>query len=123
MYLGHVLIDNRHGPAVDATLTEANGRAERKAALEMAKLMRLEEPIPVENIEAYRLIAEETSMPICAGKNIYLAYGFRRLLEIGGVDIIMPDLQKTGGLGEGQASPISQICTTFRLRRTWWRRT
>jgi hypothetical protein len=35
-YLGHVLIDNRHGLAVDATLTEANGRAEREAALEMS---------------------------------------------------------------------------------------
>ena len=35
-YLGHVVIDNRHGLAVDATLTEANGRAEREAALEMA---------------------------------------------------------------------------------------
>ena len=29
-------------------------------------------------------------------------HGFRRLLETGGVDIIMPDLQKAGGLGEGQ---------------------
>lgn len=35
-YLGHVVIDNRHGLAVDAILTEANGRGEREAALEMA---------------------------------------------------------------------------------------
>jgi transposase len=35
-YLGHVLIDNRHGLAVDATLTQAHGRAEREAALAMA---------------------------------------------------------------------------------------
>ena len=35
-YLGHVVIDNRYGLAVDATLTEANGRAEREAALKMA---------------------------------------------------------------------------------------
>lgn len=35
-YLGHVLIDNRHGLAVDTELTEANGRAEREAALVMA---------------------------------------------------------------------------------------
>ena len=35
-YLGHVVIDNRHGLAVDATLTESNGRAEREAALRMA---------------------------------------------------------------------------------------
>ncbi len=63
-------------------------------AMEPLKLMWLEEPVPAENVEAYRLIAQETSTPICAGENIYLAHGFRRLLEIGGADIIMPDLQK-----------------------------
>ena len=52
--------------------------------------------------DAYRLIAQETSTPICAGENLYLAHGFRRLLEMGAVDIVMPDLQKAGGLGEGQ---------------------
>ncbi|MEO8315412.1 MAG: enolase C-terminal domain-like protein, partial [Pseudomonadota bacterium] len=35
------------------------------------------------------------------GENLYLGHGFRRALEIGAVDIIMPDLQKVGGLGEG----------------------
>ena len=40
--------------------------------------------------------------PICAGENVYMAHGFRRMLEMGAVDIIMPDLQKAGGLGEGQ---------------------
>ena len=35
-YLGHVMMDNRHGLAVDTALTEAHGRAEREAALEMA---------------------------------------------------------------------------------------
>ena len=36
-YLGHVLMENRHGLLVDTRLTEANGTAERDAALEMAK--------------------------------------------------------------------------------------
>jgi galactonate dehydratase len=69
---------------------------------ESLNLMWLEEPIPAENVEAYQLITSSTSTPICVGENIYLAYGFRRLLEIGGADIVMPDLQKAGGLGEGQ---------------------
>ncbi len=34
-YLGHVLTENRHGLVVDVELTEANGRAEREAALVM----------------------------------------------------------------------------------------
>lgn len=70
--------------------------------LEPFNLMWLEEPIPAENLEAYRLITESTSTPICTGENLYLAHPFRRLFEIGGVDIIMPDLQKVGGLGEAQ---------------------
>ena len=70
--------------------------------LEPLKLMWLEEPIPAENSDAYKYITESTSTPICAGENIYLAHGFRRMLETGSVDIIMPDLQKAGGLGEAQ---------------------
>ena len=71
-------------------------------AMEPLNLMWLEEPIPAENAEAYQHITQSTTTPICAGENLYLAHGFRRLLEIGAVDIIMPDLQKAGGLGEAQ---------------------
>jgi galactonate dehydratase len=70
--------------------------------MEPLNLMWLEEPVPAENVDAYKLIADSTSTPICAGENVYLAHGFRRMLEIGAVDIVMPDLQKAGGLGEGQ---------------------
>ena len=96
-----------YGPKIDVCV-DMHGRYDAVTGHQVAKrfeplnLMWLEEPIPAENIEAYRDITESTSTPICAGENIYLAYGFRRLLEIGGVDIIMPDLQKAGGLGEAQ---------------------
>lgn len=95
------------GPKNDI-LVDMHGRYDAVTAqaiskrLEPLNLLWLEEPIPAENVEAYKLITESTSTPIAAGENHYLAYGFRRLLEIGGVDIIMPDLQKCGGLGEGQ---------------------
>ena len=36
-YLGHVLTENRHGLVVDVELSEANGRAEREAALDMVE--------------------------------------------------------------------------------------
>jgi len=95
------------GPNIDI-LVDMHGRYDAVTGHAVAKrleplnLLWLEEPIPAENVEAYKLIAESTSTPIAAGENHYLAYGFRRLLETGGVDIVMPDLQKTGGLGEGQ---------------------
>ncbi len=36
-YMGHVLMENRHGLAVDARLTRATGTAEREAALDMIR--------------------------------------------------------------------------------------
>lgn len=95
------------GPDIDICC-DMHGRYDGVTGQQVAKrleplnLMWLEEPIPAENPEAYKIIADSTTTPICAGENLYLAYGFRRLLEIGAVDIIMPDLQKAGGLGEGQ---------------------
>lgn len=95
------------GPDVDICV-DMHGRYDAITGEQVAKrleplrLMWLEEPIPAENVEAYRRIAESTTTPICAGENHYLAYGFRPLLEQRAVDIVMPDLQKCGGLGEGQ---------------------
>jgi len=95
------------GPNIDICV-DMHGRYDAPTGHAVAKkleplnLMWLEEPIPAENAEAYKSIKDSTTTPICAGENHYLAYGFRRLLEINAVDIIMPDLQKTGGLGEGQ---------------------
>ncbi len=95
------------GPNIDICV-DMHGRYDAPTGHAVAKrleplnLMWLEEPIPAENPEAYKSITDSTSTPICAGENHYLAHGFRRLLEIGAVDIIMPDLQKCGGLGEGQ---------------------
>lgn len=95
------------GPTIDIC-ADMHGRYDAVTAHAIAKrleplnLMWLEEPVPAENVEVYKLIADSTTTPICVGENQYLAYGFRRMLEIGAVDIVMPDLQKCGGLGEGQ---------------------
>jgi galactonate dehydratase len=95
------------GPNIDIC-ADMHGRYDAPTGEKVAKILEplnmmwLEEPIPAENVDAYKKIADQTSTPICAGENHYLALGFRELLEKGAVDIIMPDLQKAGGLGEGQ---------------------
>ncbi len=95
------------GPNIDIC-ADMHGRydyptAERVARkLEPLNMMWLEEPFAAENVDAYKRLSDQTAMPICAGENHYLALGFRELLEKGAVDIIMPDLQKAGGLGEAQ---------------------
>jgi transposase len=44
-YLGHALMENRNGLAVDGCVTQANGFAERNAALEMADAIKTHGPI------------------------------------------------------------------------------
>lgn len=70
--------------------------------VEPFRLMWLEEPVPPENIDAMRDIKQTTTTPICAGENIFLTHGYRELLDKRAVDIIMPDIQKVGGLLQGR---------------------
>ena len=67
--------------------------------------------MPAENIDAMRDVRESTKTPICCGENLFLRHGFRELLEKRAVDIIMPDIQKCGGLLEGRK--IADLAHTY----------
>jgi len=107
MYNSIAAVRKAVGNKVDICV-DMHGRYDATTGHRVAKLMEplnlmwLEEPVPADNVDAYKFITQETSTPICAGENFYLAYGFTRLLSEGAVDIVMPDLQKCGGIGEGQ---------------------
>ena len=60
----------------------------------------LEDPTPPHDLASVARIAERTTTPICTGENLYGLDGFGALLELGGVDILAPDIQKVGGLAE-----------------------
>ncbi len=79
--------------------------------VESFKLLFLEEPVPAENVDAMRDVRESTSTPICCGENVFLRHGFRTILEKRAADIIMPDLQKVGGLLEGRK--IADMAHTY----------
>ena len=40
------------------------------------------------------------NVPIATGERLFSKYDFKRLLEVGGVDIIQPDLSHAGGITE-----------------------
>lgn len=107
MYNSMEAVRKEVGPHIDICC-DMHGRYDAPTGRKVAKVMEplnlmwLEEPVPADNVDVYKTIAQETSTPICGGENFYLTYGFTRLLSEGSVDFIMPDLQKCGGLGEGQ---------------------
>lgn len=71
-------------------------------ALEPFDLMWLEEPVPPENLAALAEVRRATSVPICAGENLYTRFPFLDLFAAGAVDVVMPDVAKFGGLAEGR---------------------
>lgn len=79
--------------------------------LEPFRLLWLEEPVPPENIDAMRDIRQSTKTPICCGENLFLRHGFREVLEKRAADIIMPDIQKCGGLLESRK--IADMAHTY----------
>ncbi len=93
------------GPKVDVAI-DMHGRYDIASGIAVARAMEpfdllwLEEPVPPENVAAMREVKRAGRVPLCAGENLYLRWGFRDLLEQQAVDFIMPDIPKCGGLSE-----------------------
>ncbi|ASK62494.1 galactonate dehydratase [Virgibacillus phasianinus] len=79
--------------------------------LEPYRPMFIEEPVLVENLEAFKEIANHTTTPIATGERNYTRWGFKQMLMDGVVDIIQPDLSHTGGILE--AKKIAAMAETF----------
>jgi L-alanine-DL-glutamate epimerase-like enolase superfamily enzyme len=69
-------------------------------ALEHLPLLWLEDPTPPHDLVSIARLCDRTTTPICTGENLYGLDGFAALVDRGGVDILAPDIQKVGGLGE-----------------------
>ncbi len=81
--------------------------------LEQYKPYWIEEPLFADDYDGYRKLAETTTIRIAGGENETTRYGFRQLIEQGGVDIIQPDVTRCGGLSE--AKKIAQLAHAHHL--------
>ena len=83
-----------------------HGRVHKPMAKVLAKKLEefdpmfIEEPVLCENMELFPEIAAACNIPIATGERLFSRYDFKRLLQIGGVDIIQPDLSHAGGITE-----------------------
>jgi L-alanine-DL-glutamate epimerase-like enolase superfamily enzyme len=60
----------------------------------------LEEPFPAHDYRSYAAARTFSSTPLAAGENHFTRFEFVRLIEEESVDIIQPDLSKSGGITE-----------------------
>jgi len=98
-------IRDRLGYKIDIAI-DFHGRVHKGMAkilmkeLEPYKLMFVEEPVLTENEEAFVELQRHTTIPIATGERNYTRWGFKKMLQDGGVDIIQPDLSHAGGILE-----------------------
>ena len=68
--------------------------------IEPYELTWFEEPLPCWDLEGLARISAALDTPIASGETEYSRYGFRRMLDLRSADILMPDLQRVGGVSE-----------------------
>ncbi len=66
--------------------------------LEAYDLYWLEEPLPYEDLEGCARVAAALTVPIATGETEYGSLGMKRHLELRAADVLMPDLQRMGGV-------------------------
>jgi L-alanine-DL-glutamate epimerase-like enolase superfamily enzyme len=69
-------------------------------ALEPFRLLWFEDALPRESVEPFARIKAAASTPLLTGECLYTRFGFKALIDQGCVDMIAPDVQKTGGILE-----------------------
>jgi L-alanine-DL-glutamate epimerase-like enolase superfamily enzyme len=70
-------------------------------AIEPYNIYFLEAPLPADNLDAYRRLADSTSIPIAAGDwGFTTRFEFADLMERGGVDVVQPSTVRSGGISE-----------------------
>ena len=56
-----------------------------------------EEPVPPQNLEALKKVADKVNIPIATGERLLTKFDFVDLLPLHAVDLIQPDVVQAGG--------------------------
>jgi D-galactarolactone cycloisomerase len=74
----------------------------------------LEEPFPAHDYRSYNTARTFSTTPLAAGENHFTRYEFVRLIEEASVDVIQPDLSKSGGITE--CLRIAAMASAYKLQ-------
>ena len=100
-------------------LLDFGGRWNLPSAMRIAKALEpyniyyIEDIMEPDNVNAYSILARETSIPICVSETFSTRFRFRDFLEEKAVDIVMFDLCWCGGISE--AKKIADMADTYYL--------
>jgi D-galactarolactone cycloisomerase len=95
------------GPGVDV-LVDANQCYTRHLALRVGReLERLdvvlfEEPLPIDDVDGHRFLADKLDVRIATGENMYTRWDFVPFLQKEAVHVVQPDASRCGGISEAK---------------------
>lgn len=98
-------------------LADANQAFTAKQAIRLGRRLEefnlgwFEEPVNVHDLQGHSDVRQALDMPIATGETVYTRYGMRPLIQQCCADVLMPDLQRIGGLTEMQR--VCALAATF----------
>lgn len=93
------------GPGI-RLMADANQGLNEAQAIRLGRMLEeydltwFEEPLPAWDLEGVARVAAALDTPIASGETEYTRYGFRAMLTLRSADVLMPDLQRVGGVSE-----------------------
>jgi L-rhamnonate dehydratase len=88
---------------VDAGLCWDTATAIRRSKqFEPFNLTWLEEPLHPDNVEGYARLSAQSPVRIAAGEEICDVLEFRRMMDVGGIDVAQVDVTRVGGLARAK---------------------
>lgn len=87
-------------------MVDANSGYNVNSALKLGRIFEkyevfwFEEPISPDNMPGYHELTQKLDIPIAAGESEFTKYGFRDLITVGNIDIIQPNVGRSGGFTE-----------------------
>ncbi len=79
--------------------------------LEKYNIAWVEDVAPWQYSHHFKKLAENTTIPVCTGEDIFLARNFEPLMSSGAVQVVHPDMLTVGGFGE--MKKVADMCDKY----------
>ncbi len=98
-------VRNAIGPGIELMADANQGLGVHHAirlgrGLDRFDLAWFEEPVQAYDLAGSARVAAEIDTPVASGETEYTRYGFQDMIDRGSADILMPDLERVGGVSE-----------------------
>jgi D-galactarolactone cycloisomerase len=76
--------------------------------------------LPPTDTRGYSELRQRSPVPLAAGEAFHTVHDFKRLVDVGGLDILMPSLISCGGFGQAKAIALLAQMNNLRLSPSVW---